>query len=213
MYCDILTRALMFAILIVSLSGSAVAQTSRAPSSETRRVERMMALDPVHFERTARVQDSDLDLNATISTEEGFRYRGSFTDRVRSDNFLRAVITKRSGEATIQVYQSTVYNSPARHFRAANYQTASGLKSTPLTIISETEIACFGSSCAYEDEVGFVVEEADLRQIAAAYDAGDRCPWRFKRIASGGEDWEDSMSPAEIMGLLRRLDAWRAQRR
>lgn len=173
----------------------------------------MQALDAAHFERTARLTDSDLDLTATISTEEGFRYRGSFTDRVRSDNFLRAAITKRTGEATIQVYQSTVYNSPARIFRTANYQTPSGLKSAPLIIISETEMSCFGGSCAYQDDVGFEVSEADLRQIAAAYEAGDRRPWRFKFNATGGEDWEDSMSPAEIVGFLRRLEAYRANHR
>ncbi|WP_395612172.1 hypothetical protein [Allosphingosinicella sp.] len=213
MYFDILARALLIAILTANFSSVAIAQSSRAPSSEIRRIERMMALDATHFERTAHVQDSDLDVNATISTEEGFRYRGSFTDRVRSDNFLRAVITKRTGEATIQVYQSTVYNSPARHFRNANYQTPSGLKSAPLIIISETEMSCFGGSCAYQDDVGFEVPEADLRQIAAGYEAGDRRPWRFKLNATGGEDWEDSMSPAEIVGFLHRLDAYRANHR
>lgn len=195
--------------LAVLPSPSSIAQTTRAPSSEARRLERMQALDAAHFESTARVADSDLDLTASISTEEGFRYRGSFTDRVRSDNFLRAAITKRTGEATIQVYQSTIYNSPPRVFRTVNYQTPSGLKSAPLIIISETEMSCFGGSCAYQDDVGFEVAEADLRQIAAAYEAGDRRPWRFKLNATGGEDWEDSMSPAEIVGFLRRLDAYR----
>jgi hypothetical protein len=199
--------------LTMLASSPLIAQTARAPSSEARRVERMQALDAAHFEQTARVTDSDLDLTATISTEDGFRFRGSFTDRVRSDNFLRAAITKRTGEATIQVYQSTVYNSPPRVFRTANYQTPGGLKSAPLIIISETEMACFGGSCAYQDDVGFEVSEADLRQIAAAYETGDRRPWRFKLIGTGGEDWEDSMSPAEIVGFLRRLDAYRTNHR
>jgi hypothetical protein len=173
----------------------------------------MQALDGEHFERTTRVQDSDLDITATISTKEAFRYRGGFTDRVRSDNFLRAVVTKRTGATTIQLYQSVVYNDPARHFRIANYQTPSGLRTGPLTVISETVLACFGGLCSYQEDVGFEVAEEDLRQIAAAYDAGDHRPWRFKFVATAGEDWEDSMSPAEIIGLLRRLDSYRAGRR
>lgn len=210
MYRHSLAIACALAVALPSASSSLSAQTSRAERSEQRRLERLNRLDSAHFERTATVQDGELDVTATISTQPGFRYRGGPMERVRSDNFLRAIIDKRTGLTVIQLYQTIVYTGPWRHFRSANYQSPDGLRSTPLIAIANAVPTCSGGLCVHDDQVAFDVPEQNLRRILAAQAGPNGALWRFKFNATSGEDWEDSISLAEIEGLLRRLDQFRA---
>jgi hypothetical protein len=173
----------------------------------------MRGLDVEHFDRTASVEDGDLDVTATISTAEGFRYRGGFTERVRSDNFLRAIIDKQSGATQIQLYQTIIYTGPWRQFRTANVQFPDGLRSVPLINIAGDVPTCAGGICVHEDHVAFEISEEELRRLVAGADRDVSRLWRFKFNATSGEDWEDNMSVAEIAGLLGRLDRYRSARR
>jgi hypothetical protein len=210
MYKRSLAVACAVAVALPSGRSSLSAQTSRGERSEQRRLERLSRLDTAHFERTATVQDSELDVTATISTQPGFRYRGGLTERVRSDNFLRAIVDKQTGLTVIQLYQTIMYTGQWRHFRSANYQSPDGLRSTPLIAIENAVPTCNGGLCVHDDQVAFDIPEQDLRRIVAAQAGGSEALWRFKFNATSGEDWEDSISVAEIAGLLRRLDQLRA---
>jgi len=209
MYRNSLAVACALAVALPFASSPLFAQASRAERSEQRRLERLSRLDSAHFARTATVQDSQLDVIATISTQPGFRYRGGLTERVRSDNFLRAIVDKQTGLTVIQLYQTIMYTGQWRHFRSANYQSPDGLRSTPLIAIANAVPTCSGGLCVHDDQVAFDVPEQDLRRIAAAQAGANGALWRFKFNATSGEDWEDSISLAEIEGFLRRLDQFR----
>ncbi len=96
--------------LFVTAALPIAAQSSRDAEREARRAaeirERMAGLTPSDFLRTATLQDDDLETVAVLTTEPGFHYRGGFTDRARTDSFMRAIITKRTGTTTYQVYST-----------------------------------------------------------------------------------------------------------
>lgn len=169
------------------------------------------ALGPDHFRRTATVRDDSLDLVATITTANGYRTRQGAFDRSWNDNFLRAFVNKRTGRATYQVYQRFYYRAYGmRRYYAANYQGLDGPRSTDVTVIDRDAI-CVGkpySVCSFYETVGFSVDEALLRAIVRRGPAGPA--WQFKFRAYSGEDFHTGLPPAEVAGLLARVDDYRA---
>jgi hypothetical protein len=170
----------------------------------------LQKLDAGHFARTAQLIDDDLETVAQINTSPGFTYRGGFTERVRSDNFLRASISKSDGRTLFQVYQTLLYTGGHRNFVSANYQTSAGPRSVPLIRISSNVSSCASAGfCLRAEDVAFEVPEEVLRSVAAA---GGQ-PWRYRLNAQAGESWDDNLSPSEVAGLLSRVDAYRAARK
>lgn len=198
------------AIMLLAPSTPASAQTSRTAAAEGRRAERTAKLDADHFYRTTQLIDDDLSTVAEINTRNGFTWRGRFTDRVRSDNYLRALVGKSAGRTIIQVYQTITYSGPNRRFLSASYRTPAGPVSAEIEPLDAGEQRCIGSVCVWEDHVAFKVPEEVLRKMAAE---PDPLPWRFRFQSQSSEHWDDNMPRAEILGLLKRLDEYRARAR
>jgi hypothetical protein len=203
------------ALALLTSTTPATAQSSRDAEREARRTEqireRMAQLTPADFQRTVTSQDDDLDTEAVITTEPGFRYRGGFTDRVRTDSFLRAIISKRTGTTVFQVYATITYGGDWRRYRSATYAVAEGPRAAEVLPISE-DVKCTYGVCTYFETVGFLVPEAEMRQIAATYRPVNLAPWRFRLRAQSGDTWNEEMSPAEVAGLVAAVDAYRASR-
>lgn len=201
------------ALLLVTVALPAAAQSPRDAERETRRAanmrERMARLTPADFQRTATLQDDDLDTEAVLTTEPGFHYRGGFTDRFRTDSFVRAIITKRTGMTMFQIYASITYGGDWRRYNSATYAMPEGPRPAEFTAISQN-VDCTYGICSYFETVGFTIPEADLRRIAATYQAGSAPPWRFRFRAQSGHAWSEEMSPAEVAGMIAAVDAYRA---
>jgi len=200
-----------FAIaLLLALSVTGCATTTSESQLQT-----ALSLTKEHFKNTATVKDDFLDTVATITTINGFQEKRGLLGIVWDDNFLRAHIDKKSGKTSFQLYQVIYYQrSGWNFFQTVNFETASGPQSKPLTIIKR-DVDCTGSrysGCTYIEHVAFDVDEDLLRTIAQGYSPGQRAAWRFKFTARSGQDYNDGMLPAEVAGLLEKVDEYLASK-
>jgi hypothetical protein len=196
-----------FAVLGISFSAYAGVIFGWTEQQQAKRINDFARLTPEHFDRTSTVQDDDLETAARIDTSEGYKFKGSFTDLIRSNTFLRAIVHKRTGETAFQVYATLTYTLNWRYFESATFATAEGPVSAPLRVIARDVDCKYG--CVYTEDVAFDVTEAFLRDLAKT--AGDRPvkPWRFRFKAKNGADWTDDMAPAEAAGLLLAVERYR----
>jgi hypothetical protein len=196
---------LVIALLTVIPLGS---YASAAPKSE---IEAALSLSREHFRDTATVKDDYLDTVATITTVNGYKQKRGLFKIVWDDNFLRAHIDKKTGKTTFQLYQVIYYQSSSwRFYHTANFETTAGPQSTPLTLISR-DVDCAGSSfggCTYVEHVAFDVDEDLMRTISQMYSPGQRVGWKFKFIPKSGDDYNEAMLPAEVAGLVAKVDEY-----
>jgi hypothetical protein len=171
----------------------------------------LQSLSPADVAARVVINDDDLEPVATLTTAAAYSSRGAFTDRVRSDNFLRAFVNKTTGATSFQLYQSITYTSEWRNFQSVNFATPSGTQSAPIVKISH-RVDCQFGPCVIFDEVGFDVSGDTMRAIANTYVAGNSPLWRFRFKAQNGIDWEDRMAPAEVAGMLLAVESYKAKR-
>jgi hypothetical protein len=200
--------------LLTMLAPLAVPALAQSPEESIepspKQVEKMQAITPEAVARSVVVKDDDLEPIATFVTADAYQNNGKFTDRVRSDNMLRAFLSKATGRTTFQVYQSVTYGAARRDFTSVNYATPDGPLTAELTRIGFEVLGCGYGTCSYKESVGFNIDEAVLRAIASQYVPGNSPFWRFRFKAQNGLSWDDRMMPAEVAGLLRAVDAYRA---
>lgn len=171
----------------------------------------LAGLSDQHFKQTISVKDGALDTTVTFSTEPGFVYRKGLLRLVREDIFLRGIIDKRTKARTFLVYQLIRYDD--RHWRFyenANYETLSGPKAVTLTEIW-SDVDCTGyktSHCAFEEHVGFFVDEKLLRNIASRYVQGQQVAWKMKFRSRAGNEFHSGFTAAEVKGLLDKMDEY-----
>jgi hypothetical protein len=204
---SIVLATTLAAMAIVS-AGPAVAQK---PSKQ---LQRLLALTPADFQRTATLKDDSLDTVAQISTEPGFQEKRGLLKIVWNDNFLRAFIDKKTGATVFQVYQYISYQGSWHFYTTANFETPSGPESIPVTVINRNVNSCSAYlGCSFTEHIGFEVPENLLRSVAAQYAAKPDMIWRFKFGSQAGGDWQDGMVAAEVVGLLAAVDQYRATHR
>lgn len=194
-------------LVFLSLPLLAISHPAMAERDERRleRIEKKLEdMTPEHFQETASVSGDDLDTLVTITTQKGFRYRGGFSDRYRTDSFARTFVSRGTGEANFQIYATITYGEDRRRYTRANFATPEGPRSAELDRI-DSDVDCSYSICVNTETVGFTVEENTLRAIAAD-GAG---PWRFRFYARSGDDWTELMSRAELAGAIAAVDEYR----
>jgi len=169
------------------------------------------SLDPQQIASQVTIKDDELESVARLTTETAFKFKGSFTDLTRADNFFRAILNKTTGRTTYQLYQHLTYTDE-RRFSFANYETPDGPVSATLTINSG-EVNCPYGTCVWWRDLAFEVPEEVLRAVAARAAARPVKPWRFRFKAQQGDDWTDDIAPAEAAGLLLAVDAFRQKHR
>ncbi len=200
--------AMMASVLVTMPVSAKEDKDAKREAERTQRItERLAKLTPEHFQKTASIKGNDaLDTIATITTLKGFKYKGKFTDRFKTDSFIRAIISKDTGKTTFQIYATISYNFDWRNYNSANYETPQGPKPGKVTSINKEVVACSYGSCVYSEDVAFSLEEETLREIAK----GGSKLWRFRFYAQSGPDWTELMSRAEVAGALAAVDAYRA---
>ena len=168
------------------------------------------SLTPEHFASTALVKDDPLDTHATITTINGYQDKRGLLKIVWNDNFLRAIIDKKTGKAALQLYQVIDYTQSGWNFyESANFETPDGPQSKPVVSINR-DVDCYRGGCSYTEHVGLDLDESLLRQLAAKYTAGQPSVWNFKFNAKSGQEYRASLQLAEIVGFLAAVDSYRA---
>lgn len=186
-------------------------------SQQAKRISQFDTLTPEHFDRTSVVQDDDLEVSASIDTEAGFKFKGGFTDVIRSNTFLRALINKRTGETVYQVYARLNYSLEQRVFERVNFETPDGPMTVSLTVIAR-DAECQHAptlkyGCLHTEDVAFALPESFIRQLAARSAERPVKPWRFRFKSQKGIDWTDDMPPSEAAGLLLAVERYRQSRK
>ncbi|MCH2613105.1 MAG: hypothetical protein MKZ70_00195, partial [Opitutales bacterium] len=157
--------------LLVALFGLSACETTE------QRTQTALALTPEHFKSTAILVEDDSGGTALISTKSGFQQKQGLLRMVYDDNFLRAIIDKKTGNVTYQVYQSIYYQASAwRFYRKANYETPDGPESIDAKFLRPPLALNFdcpdhtSSACTYNENVGFSVDRDLLDRIASTYE-------------------------------------------
>lgn len=169
------------------------------------RVQSTAPLTAEHFRQTASIKDDSLETIATISTRPGNDTRAAKVEWV--DAFVRALVTKRNGETSVQLVVETRYPSQWRFYTSANFATPTGPQSK-LLIVADRKIDGCRVGCSYYEAVTFMLTEKEAREIAAMQvDA-----WAVKLTPRIGADLFVNLPMAELRGLLARVDDYRAKR-
>jgi len=205
------------AVVVVTLAATSSYAAVQLPTQFSekqleKRAKKLAKLSPQHFAETATVQDDDLETIATITTSDGFIWRGGFTSRVKADNFLRAFVDKKSGEALWQLYQTVNYNVDWRRFTSVNVKFPQGLERRDIDIISRDVVSCAYGTCAYRETIAFSLEEEELRSLLSSTTDPKTAFFRFKFNAQNSLDWTDDISLMEIQGALMAVDNYRQEK-
>ena len=169
----------------------------------------LLSLTPEHFRDTATIKDDPGDVVATIATVNGYVEHTGPLRMVWHDEYLTAVIDKKTGGMSLQVHEEITYSGPWRFYQAASYPTADGPRRVPATQIRKEAVNCPVGDCTYTEHIAFSVDEDLLRRLAAGYGPGKPAIWKYQINAKSGPDFSGGLSNAEIAGFLARLDVYR----
>ena len=207
-------KGLRSLFLLLALFGLSACETTE------QRTQNAGTLTPEHFNITAIVVDDDSGDTALISTKSGFQQKQGLLRMVYDDNFLRAIIDKKTGNVTYQVYQSIYYQaSDWRFYRKVNYETPDGPESVDAKFLRPPLAHNFdcpdhtSSVCAYNENVGFSVDRELLESQVRMYEPNKSVKWRFKFIPRVGDDYSDGILVAEVVGFLQAVDAFKETKR
>ncbi len=166
----------------------------------------LASLPMEHFRDTATVADDPVAGTTTITTEKGFVSHKGILRSVSSDEFLKGVIDKKTGQKSFQVDASVSYYGRWRTYGTVDFQAANGARSLSTVQLGRDIGTCAVGNCLFTERVAFTVDEALLRQLAAGYVPGNPAIWHFKLIPKVGPDYSGELSSAEIAGFLARID-------
>jgi hypothetical protein len=171
----------------------------------------LVSLTDQHFKSTATIKDDPLNSYIEFSTQEGFVFRNAF-GRTEEDVFLRGSTDRRSKHRTYEVYQYMSYREHfARSYYTVSYEVPGGSQSRPVRVIAHDR-DCYRSrelnGCLHKEHFAFEIDEALARTIASFYGQarGTMTFWQFKFQSHHGDELLSGITPAEMKGLLDRMD-------
>lgn len=196
------------ALVLVAVSSAAPAL---AETKQEKEIDRLFSLTPADFKNSALHNENDLDVVATITTEKGFQERRSLLNLVWEDTFLRAFINKKTGQTTYQVYSTIRHSGDWRYYETVNYTLPDGtIAVAPLINIARNVGYCSASSsCDLTEVVAFDVPETLLHKVAELYKAEDKTGWKFKYNAKSGPQYMETITGAEVVGMLQAVDEYK----
>ena len=183
-------------------------------SAVEERLKGALAMSVDQFQRKLALRDDELMLEATISSESAWRERGLHTLFEERDVHLQASVDKASGIATFRVHGQIIYGRPQRNYVEVSYAAPGALpKRGKLERIIRSAGYCRRrSECPVMERFQFPVDEAILRR-AAEGDQGGPQVWRMRFRALSGDEWDDGLSSAEVLAVLKAVDAYRSAKR
>lgn len=202
---------------LLSVATAAVLALPSAGQAYERLPRPLAALSPADFASRMRVVDDPSSQSIVLSTREGYDRARRVGGAHVEDVHLRALVDRATGRVTWQVWHELVTASQNRGIAAIRY-TANGRIQTarPITVDhwrDECPPTDGIGACSHFTRVGFELPESALRELAAAYEAGSRRPWRVRFEDPSGRAVTSGIAPAEAAGLVQALDEWRRHAR
>jgi hypothetical protein len=193
------SKRAVLAALIVLTAGVGTAGAKDSP---------LLSLNMEHFRDTATVLGSPTDSAVTISTENGYQEHRGPMRTVWNDEYLEAVIDKKTGRKSYLVYVWITYTGGLRGYGTASFQSPDGPRSVSTTLVVREKSLCAAGDCTYTDRLTFPVDPDMLRRLAAQYASGTHSVWTFKLAGKSVPIYSGELSNAEIAGLLARVDSY-----
>ena len=127
----------------------------------------------------------------------------------------RALVDRRTGRVTWQVWHDLAYVGARKTVRAVSYASAGETRRSQPIHLDHWPDRCPPTDgvgmCNEAMRVAFELPEQTVREIAAAYRPGARTPWTLHFQDENGRDVTGGLAPAEAAGLLQAVDARRAR--
>jgi hypothetical protein len=174
----------------------------------------LAGLSPAHFAERVRIADDPLEAAVVLSTRDGYTRSRSIEGARADDVHLRAVIDRATGRVSWQVWHDLAYVGGSRDLAAVHYLAGGSLRQSEPLLVEHWEDLCPATdgigSCSQFTRIAFELPEDAVREIAAAWRAGAREPWRLRFKDRRGRDVTGGLAPAEVAGLVGAVDAWRS---
>ena len=166
----------------------------------------LLSLSAEHFTETASVVEDAQ--TASISTEAGYVERSGPLGTVWHDEFLKATVDHGTGHRAFQIDVSTTYSGTRRLYKGVRFGPPAATATVPVMLLTTHTVNCAVGDCTYTDQLEIPVDEAMLRLVAQGYAPGRPALWTFRVLATTGQDYQGSLSNAEVAGLLAKVDAY-----
>ena len=206
------SRMLRGAAIVVAV---ALLSACQPRMSAQERLAMWRGLTDAHFRETTTIQDDNLDLVASFSTEKGRPGAKHPEDGYYyQHDFLRAFIDKRTGKIEYQLYFTMTYPGPQRRYETATYEAPKGTQQGIVTVIDRSK-SCERSQgvtyCDYREDLAIALDENVVTWVAARYGEGDpvKQGWHYRITAHDGSDYTGLIHPAEAKGLLEAMASHR----
>ena len=158
--------------------------------------------------------EDPLEVEATFSTRQVLRSTRGLIRTPYNDGYLKAAVHRGTGEVRYEMRQTLNYDGPYRGYRTVNYEAGDLPKTAGLRLVDTTRGHCeaFDSGTACLETVAFEIPEAELWRAAETTGGQDPTAWQLKFKPALGRDHRAQIPRAEILGLLRAVESYRAAR-
>lgn len=198
-------RTLLVAGLAAALPSTAAwaAKPSEVPRG-------LLRMTPDQIAERVEIRDDPLEAKVKFSTQPVLRKGGLMDGVAVRDGFLIAEKARDSGETNWIVRHDISYLGAHRDLHLVHLQSGAKLKTIAPSNVRRWVEDCPDTfvTCNQHLTVEFQLPEPTVREIAAAYRAGDTRPWPVRLKDRNGQDVTVGIAPAEVAGLVKVVDRW-----
>lgn len=178
--------------------------------------ERLARLTPADFASKVEVADDPEAQAVVFSTREGYTRERALRGAHANDVHLRAVVDRRTGAVSWQVWHKLVYTGGKREIVSVHYTAGGAPRQSAVTEARHGLTQCPPTdgigTCNLELGFAFELPEQTVREIARSYRPGERKPWQLRFKDANGRDVTGGLAPAEAAGLIHAVEEWRRGR-
>jgi hypothetical protein len=202
--------------LMTAIAGAVALGTPQLVSAYDQLPRLLANQSPEDFARKTLIKDYPPEEAVVVSTQDAYTRGRPLKGAYAEDVHLRALVERESGRVTWQVWHDLVTTSGHKNITAVHFRSGGNLQTAePFTVdkwLDQCPPTDGIGSCNHFTRVGFELPETSVREIAAAYHAGSRVPWRLQFKDVSGNDVTGGLAPAEAAGLLAALESWQRSR-
>lgn len=189
--------------------------TPQAAAAYERLPRQLASHSPADFARQVSIADDPQAPAVVLSTHAGYTRSRAIEGARADDVHMRALVDRRTGAVSWQVWHDLVYVSGRKDVTAIHYKAGGEPRQAQPLPARHWQDGCPPVDgmgfCNQASRIGFELPEAVVRDIAAAYRQGSRQPWAIRFTEADGRDVAGGLAPAEAAGLVQALDEWRRE--
>ncbi|WP_206238680.1 hypothetical protein [Novosphingobium terrae] len=214
-------RLTMAALALGLFGGISAAQATAVPtataSTATAQLPiRVAALPADHFAQGIEIKDDQLEPYVSFSSRKAHKSRHALGTGTEGNLHLTAHLDRNTNTASYRVWQDITNTDAPRELTRVHYRAGGKVTQANLSVANHWDSNCVpketGGQCDQRIRVAFDLPEHVVREIAEGHQQGSRQGWAFRYKDAQGSDLDSVLAPAEAAGLIRTVDAWRANR-